>query len=121
MRPLVFAALWTLLAAPALAAPSGQYNIVCPIAAMGSAQAGGATVARGYILSLDLDGQKGCERAPGACKTEALSVEGDVATLPLADGGAARFDAATDRLAVTGENAGEGQCRRAPFQALPEN
>jgi hypothetical protein len=119
MRFAGLAVAWALLAAPALAE---QYNIVCPVQAMGTAQAGGATVARGYIFSLDLDGGKGCERTTNQCA--AVSLNDAVATLSFESGLVAEFNTTNDRLAVTlperdGAVRQEGTCRRAPFQPLP--
>lgn len=118
MRFAFVLAAWAALVAPAFAE---QYNIVCPVKAMGTAQVGSATVARGYILSLDLDGGKGCERTTNQCA--AISLNDGVVTLAFDSGLTAEFNSTSDQLVVTLPGDGgaqEGACRRAPFQALPQ-
>lgn len=117
MKHFLIAAAWIALAAPALAE---QYNIVCPVQAKGTAQAGGATVARGYILSLDLDAGKACERTTNQCA--AVSLDDAVVRLSFESGLAAEFNTTSNQLTITPPDGGtqqEGVCRRAPFQALP--
>lgn len=93
-----------------------QYNIVCPVAAMGTEQAGGATIAKGYIFSLDFEAKKVCARTGAACAPQDFTVADGVAQLPAPDGQTAQYEIASDTLTVevVAERA-SGKCRRAPF------
>lgn len=100
-------------ATPALAE---QYNIVCPVAAMGTEQAAGATIGKGYIFSLDFDAKKVCARTGNACTPEDFAVADGVAQLPAPDGLMAQYEIASDTLTVEVANErASGKCRRAPF------
>jgi hypothetical protein len=101
------------VATPALAE---QYNIVCPVAAMGTEQVGTATIAKGYIFSLDFDAKKACVRVNNACAAEDFTVADGVAQLSGPDGQSAQYDIASDMLTVEVANErASGKCRRAPF------
>jgi hypothetical protein len=118
MRVFLAVTFLALIASPAWAE---KYNIVCSLPALGTAQAGGATVNRGHIYSLDFDAMQACVRDGGACVPEAFAVGGGLARLPAADEARVEFDLAANQLKETrAEDAISGPCRRAPFTAFPQ-
>lgn len=116
-RILIAAAAW-LIAAPAFAE---NYNLVCPIAEMGTAQAGGATVAQGFIFSVDQTEMKACLRAGGKCETIDIDVVDDVIRMPNDGLRSIEFNIVTNQIAILSAESTlqAGVCRRAPFQAFP--
>jgi hypothetical protein len=104
------------LALSATSAFAESYNIVCPIAAMGTEQVGTATIAKGYIFSLDFDAKQACHRVNNACTPESFAVADGVAQLDAKDVQSVTFDIETHVLTVMVEGAtAKGTCRRAPF------
>lgn len=117
MRLLLTVTCFAVIASPAWAE---KYNIVCTLPALGTAQAGGATINRGHIYSLDFDAMQACLRDGGACAPEAFAIEDGLARLPAADEARVEFDPAANQIKETrGEDAISGSCRRAPFTAFP--